>query len=112
MKNGELMTTLELLDALKSLNGNASDYRVAQILKVKPNTVSSWRHGRSFFDDEVCFRVADQLGIQPEYVVACVHAERSKTPQARTVWTHIAAAFGTAAAVAMVAVLAVPLVQF
>lgn len=98
MKNRDLMTTIEMVDELKSLNGNASDYRIAQILGVKPQTVSSWRLRGSIFDDETALKVAAALGYQPEYVVACVHAERAKTPQARTVWTHIAAAFGTAAA--------------
>lgn len=102
MKNQTLMTTIELLDELKSLNNNASDYRIAQILNVNKAAVSKWRNSKGFFEDEVCFRVAELLSMQPEYVVACVHAERSKTPQARMVWTHLAAAFGTAAVFVLV----------
>lgn len=97
MENRTLQYTNDFLDELKSLNGNASDYRLAKILEVKAATISNYRHGKSFFDDAVCERVADLLGIQPEYVLACIHAERAKSPSLRTAWTHIAAAFGTAA---------------
>lgn len=101
MKTRTLMSTIELLDLLKSLNSNASDYRIAQILNVNKSAVSKWRVGRSGFDDETAVRVAELSGLQPEYVLACVHAERAKTDQARTAWAHIAAAFGTAAALVL-----------
>lgn len=112
MKNQTLMTTLELLDELKSLNNNASDYRAAQIIGVKPQTVSKWRTQGSIPDDDTAVRVADALGVQPEYVLACVHAERCKTPQARSAWLHIAAAFGTAAAFVFIAIIIAPSIQF
>jgi transcriptional regulator with XRE-family HTH domain len=97
MKKQTLRTTNDFLDAVKSLKKIESDYALAKFLDVKPNTVSTYRHGKSFLDDEVCFRVADALGMPAEYVTACIHAERAKTDRARTVWTHVAAAFGTAA---------------
>jgi plasmid maintenance system antidote protein VapI len=97
MKKRTLMTTVEMLDALKSLNDNASDYRIAQILKVNKSAVSLWRKGTNTFSDETAIEVARLLKIKPEYVIACAHAERAKSDEARSVWTHFAAAFGTAA---------------
>lgn len=93
MKKAHFQTTNEFLDELKSLNNNCSDGQAGRILGVKSQAVSNWRAGRAFFDDEVCFRVAKELGLKPEYVVACIHAERAKNDQARTVWEHIAVSF-------------------
>lgn len=109
MKKRTLMTTIELLDELKSLNDNASDYRIAQILNVNKSAVSKWRLKKSFFDDEVCEQVAELTGHHPEYVLACIHAERAKSDSLRLAWSHIAVRFATAAClVVAVGILALP----
>jgi DNA-binding transcriptional regulator YdaS (Cro superfamily) len=92
-----MQTTVEFVEALKALKINGSYRRTAKMLGVKPQAVSNWIAGRSFFDDEVCLKAASELGLPPEYVVACVHAERAKTDSQRAVWEVIAAAFSRAA---------------
>jgi transcriptional regulator with XRE-family HTH domain len=86
-----LNTTIGFLDALKALNGGASDYKIAKLLGVTHQTVSKWRIGKDFFGDSTAIRVANMLGIDPKYVVACAHAERAKEPEEKTIWQGIAA---------------------
>lgn len=107
MKSNALMAPDELLDEVKSLKNIPSDFKLADFLEVKNQTLYGYRSGKSLPDDEVCFRIAGATGRAPEYVIACIHAARAKTPHARTAWAHIAARFGTAAClVALVGILA------
>lgn len=92
MKNGIPSTTNEFLDALKSLNNQASDYKLAQILEVKNPSAYKWRAGKSFFDDLTCEKVAKLLNLPLPYVLACVHAERAKTESLRLAWQQAALA--------------------
>ena len=91
-------TTIQFLDALKTRNGGASDYAIAKILGVTQHTVSNWRVGKDFLGDSTAIRVATLLEIDPAYVVACAHAERSKKDDERAVWQSIMQRLGGAAA--------------
>lgn len=93
MKTGELKTVNCFLNELKLLNNQASDYRLAQILGVKNQTVYKWRAGQTIFDDEMCLIVASMLNYKPGYVMACAHAERAKDEAIRQAWESVAASF-------------------
>lgn len=97
MKNKAPTSTIEFLDLIKSLKNLDTDYQAFPVIGVKRQTVYSYRAGRSFFDDEVCPKVAELTGYPVEYVLAIAHAERAKSDELRTAWKHVAAAFGTAA---------------
>jgi transcriptional regulator with XRE-family HTH domain len=112
MKIQTFETTNDFLDAVKSLKNIESDYKLAKFLNVNKAAVSSWRHGKSFLDDSICFRVAAALDIQPEYVVSCIHAERAKTDFERSMWSRMAAAFGAAACAVLVVGILAPLPFF
>ena len=82
----EPITTIELLEALKrhfaTDNGEpASDYRIAKILKVSTPTVSTWRTGRSYIGDEFALKFSEILELDPEFVLASLHAERAARAQ-------------------------------
>ncbi len=85
-----MQTTMDLLDELSAKHGDASDYRLAKILKVTKSAVSRYRGGGAFFSDEIAMRVAADLNLEPGYVLACVHAERAKQPAIKAVWEDLA----------------------
>lgn len=84
-------TTLELYRRAKIAAGVQSDYAMAKVLGVKANTCSNYVTGKARFDDEVAAKVADLLGIEAGYVIACANAERAKTDKGRAIWARIAA---------------------
>ena len=84
------MTTIQLLDKLKKAYDIPSDYAVAKFLGVKQQTVSHWRRGRSAFDDEIALKVADLLELDRGQVLAWMHAERCKNPDARRAFLKLA----------------------
>lgn len=85
-----MKTTIEFLDAIKSRHGLQSDYAIAKFLKLPTATVSRYRNGRNHFDDSIALRVAKALEIEPLYVIACSHAERTSTPEVKEIWRQMA----------------------
>ena len=73
----ELMTTVDLLDAVKVLRNLRSDYALAKELGVMPQTISRYRVGGSTLDNEMCFRIAELLSFDVSQVIAWMEAERS-----------------------------------
>lgn len=83
------MNTLDYLQAVKTCLGIESDYALAKALHVKPSTVSSYRAGRSSFDDDVALSISEILKLNPLTVIATANAERAKTPEQRARWTGV-----------------------
>lgn len=104
------MRTLDLIDALKRHRDISSDYATAQVLGITRSELSKYRHGKAYLGDETAVKVADMLGIDAGYVMACMHAERASNPDVRTRWQGVAdrlRAAGMAAVMAFLAVLCV-----
>ena len=89
-------STKQFLERLRARLGGASecsDYRLAKVLEVSHVTIHGYlKKGRSM-DDKVALNLAKQLNIEPAYVVACCHAERSTSAESLKLWTEIAARF-------------------
>jgi hypothetical protein len=83
------MTTIEYLDAVKAAKGLTSDYQLAKLLGFPLSSVSSYRTGRRFFDDEAALTVAEVLGVNPLAVIAAANAERAKTEEQKARWTGL-----------------------
>ena len=96
----KLSTTVEFLDALRARLDIKSDYALRLSLDVTKAAVSDYRTGKSHFSDEVALRVAALLDLDPGYVLACIHAERTKRPLVRDAWEKVAR--GLAASLAAV----------
>lgn len=96
-------TTASLLDRLAAKYGGASDYRLAKILGIQDSAISNYRHGRSCLGDEVAVKVAAELGEPAAYVLACMMAERARTPTIRKIWADLARAMRKQAAAAVAA---------
>jgi predicted transcriptional regulator len=71
-------TTTGLLDWIKERHRLPSDYALSKLLGVKTQTVSSYRTGRTFFDVEMAFRVAELLELDPAQVIAWIETERAE----------------------------------
>lgn len=100
MENRKIRTTAEFLEMLRehykylSEDGKTpvSYYRVAKELGVSQQAVTGWHSGRSTFSDEVCLQVASVLGLHAEYVLGCVHLERSRSGIMAEFWKGLALA--------------------
>ena len=70
--------------------------------------ISMLRNGESYFGDETARRVAEIIGIDPAYVIACANAERARDPQIKSVWLRMAGSFAAVAAIAVIGAGAMP----
>lgn len=78
------------VDRLRRRCGNASDYRIAQMLGVRPSAISHWRAGRSEVAPEIGIRLAKLLEIDPAIILCRVEAARAKCPAVAAVWMRLA----------------------
>lgn len=104
------MESRELIEAVRAriakVRGEktASDYAVAKQIGISKQAISDHKHGRSFtLSDEAVIRAAAFIGVNEAYALASIHAERSKTDEAKNAWERIATSFRKRAAAASVA---------
>src|SRR5437660_1793270 len=86
-----MKTTADFLDDLRAKLGLPSDGRLAVHLGMKPQQLSLYRRKRETFSDETAIKIAAELGIEPFYIIACMGAQRARTPETRSAWQQIAA---------------------
>ena len=96
-----MRTTVEYLDALRARHNLPSDYALSKLLNLTRSAVSSYRTGRTYFDDETAMRVAELLDLDPAHVLSIIAAERTKSEKVKKAWQRAAAA---TAALALAAV--------
>lgn len=99
-------STHELLEAAKRHSGLATDYKLGMVLGLSNSAVTNYRKGRSHPDDNVGRRLAELAGLDEGYVLACLHAERSKDEESRQAWQRIAKRLEGVAAALVLAILA------
>lgn len=71
------MNTRQYLEQIRAANGGCSDYKLAQIIGVRQQSVSNYMTGNRTLDDEVAVAVAELLRISPLQVIADCNAERA-----------------------------------
>lgn len=81
-----MLSTVELLDIARQRAGDVSDYRIAQLLKVKPNQISMYRNTATKPSNPVAMRLGELAGVDPAEAVALVNLERASSPEDREVW--------------------------
>lgn len=109
-----MLTTHELIDLAKQqlairylLTLPMSDYRLAQLLDVQQTTMSNWRTGKTRISVEYIDRFARACDLREEYVLACLEAERAKSPMVRSIYERIAERFRPAVNSAVLGVAAI-----
>lgn len=87
---GHGMNTTDLLHAVRAAHGLPSNYALARFLDVRETTLWRWSSGRNTPDDPTAARLAELAGLDPDSVVAAMHAERAQTEAERARWHRIA----------------------
>jgi len=64
------------LDLLQEKTESGTDYAVAKLLDESRSRLSGYRTGRNKFDEDMCFKVAAALGIDPMEVIAAIKLEQ------------------------------------
>lgn len=83
------------LDRLKQKHG--SDYAAAKAMGIRQQALSNYRNGRTLPDNIMAIRIADEIGLPRDYVLASVEAERAaktKDPTVVMVWRDMAEKLG------------------
>lgn len=86
-------STNTYLDAIRAKCKLSNDSDVARALGVSRQAVSTYRRGHASFEDAVATRAAALLEIHPGTVLLDMHAERSRDPDLKNLWSDIGAAF-------------------
>ncbi|CAK1819928.1 HTH cro/C1-type domain-containing protein [Vibrio crassostreae] len=76
-----MITTLDLLNQLRVSKQLLSDRQVAKYLELHHSTVNKWRNGGTMSDDHAVI-VADMLGLDVDFILLAIIAERSKNGRA------------------------------
>lgn len=90
-----MLSTVDLIDRARHAQGDVSDYRVAQLLDLKPSQISAYRHRRICPSDPVAARLGELAGVHPLEAVFGAHLERATTPEEREIWLNALALLPT-----------------
>lgn len=83
-------TTRSLLERLRSKYAGCSDYRLAKILGLSKTAMTRYtRHGGGM-SHENGVKIAVELELQPEYVLACLAYEREQVEHIKPYWERLA----------------------
>lgn len=92
------MRTTDLLDQVKVRHGLTSDYQLAKHMRWTCQAVSDYRNRGRTLGEAAALQVAEQLGVDPGYVLAVTAAERSQSVAVRDAWKRVAERLGGAVA--------------
>ena len=84
-----MLTTKDLISALKIKTKITSDYGISKHLGVSRQAVFKYVHNEDYLGPETAAKVADELGIDAAVIYAACHAERSRNDRERAIWTKI-----------------------
>lgn len=79
-----------LLDEVRAAKGLESDYALAKLMGVEPQTISNYRRERTQLSDEMALRVARILGRSTALTLVQIAAERAKSPDVAQAWREAA----------------------
>src|SRR5262245_56264265 len=87
-------TTRSLLERLRAKYATpdkpVSDYRLAKLAGVSKSAMVRYMRHDGGMASDVGLRVAAELDLQPEYVLACLAHEREQDEHARPYWEKLA----------------------
>lgn len=96
-KDSDLRTTVELLEILRkyqiSKGFSGTDYRLAKILQINPNSAHNLIHKGGIMSDETAMHVAAELELPPSYVLLCAWHERNKNEATKEAIKEIASKY-------------------
>lgn len=101
--------TMEYMDSIRELTERKSWYAVANLLETSEINISRIRKGTRHPSNEMCFRIAELLELEPSEVIAVVEMEAAKDEEKKEFWKNHFFQHGR---VAMIAIAAVCTVSF
>lgn len=84
------MKTVDFLDAVKARHNLPSDYAAAKFLGLTQAQVSRYRTRQDTFGDAMAVKVAGLLELPADYVLACIHSERTSDAELSKIWAGLA----------------------
>ena len=81
-----MKTIVDYIDIAKTKYG--SDYKVAKLLNLSPQSINKWRKGESIREDNL-IALADCIDVPFEAVLASYHFHRTNSPLARAAWKRL-----------------------
>lgn len=94
-----MLTTRDLLAAVKARHNIPSNYALAKFLEVRENDVSRWNTGKNTPNDAMAVRLAELAGMDPTVVLSAMQAARCNDDALRPIWERIAESIQRSAAV-------------
>lgn len=95
--------THKYLELVKAYYDGASDYKIAQFLDVKKQTVSKWRNDLCGMSEETGMIIADRLQLDVVEVVTELNRDRASSRVAREYYDRILTRFRSSAALVLLA---------
>lgn len=92
------MNTCQWLDKVRKEYQLDSDYKLAKLLGIRANRISTYRHTHIGMGEELALKVEDLLSLPPGTVLLQIQAERTKSPEAAKILRSISKQIGSAAA--------------
>src|SRR5579859_2253644 len=96
-----MKTAKDFLSDVKAAHGLTTDYQVAKFLGWRQQRIVIYNAGGSF-DHETAIQIARALGVRADYIMACMEAQRAKTPAVRKTWEKAAKALAGSAVALLV----------
>lgn len=85
-----MLTTKDLIDAVRVAHGNCSLYRVSKLLECPNQSVYRYAAGDVRMGEETAEKAAVLAHLPVDYVLACIHAEHMKDSATYPHWVRIA----------------------
>ncbi|KAF3999443.1 helix-turn-helix domain-containing protein [Glaciimonas immobilis] len=90
------------LNAAMKKHGIKTDSNLADYLGVAQNTLSQYRHGKRFIDNEMCMKLALSLDMDsPIDIIMAADADRAEMNGQKSLWEVFSRRTATAASVAL-----------
>lgn len=90
MYESDFRTAQQLLELLRAKYGGCSDYRLAKILSMSQQGISTVMTNKTTLSDENAVKLAVELGLDPVYVIICMNWQRAKDDSIRAIWEDAA----------------------
>lgn len=90
MQESDFRTAQQLLELLRAKLGGVTDYRLAKVMGMYPQSISAILTKGGTLSDENAVKLAEELELPPSYVLICMHLQRAKDESTRAVWQDVA----------------------
>jgi hypothetical protein len=99
-----MFSVANLLERAKANAHLESDYRLAKVLSINQSALGNYKAGRSWPNDKILAQLCALSGDDVAVVAAQIQAERSQSPEGKSMWLMVAARLRGAASTAILSV--------